>query len=93
MTRTPLKGKIMRMAVGVLVPTILEIWSSPCMTRFEPLYSSNALAAKVSADLLCINYLFFFGQVQRVKNKWKITLKDGIVSVQGKDYLFHKCNG
>lgn len=34
-----------------------------------------------------------YDKVQRVKNKWKITLKDGIVSVQGKDYLFHKCNG
>lgn len=34
-----------------------------------------------------------YDKVQRVKNKWKITLKDGIVSVQGKDYVFHKCNG
>lgn len=34
-----------------------------------------------------------YDKVQRVKNKWKITLKDGIISVQGKDYVFHKCNG
>lgn len=34
-----------------------------------------------------------YDKVQRVKNKWKITLKDGIVSVEGKDYVFHKCNG
>ncbi|CAH7674078.1 transcription factor IIA, alpha/beta subunit-domain-containing protein, partial [Phakopsora pachyrhizi] len=34
-----------------------------------------------------------YDKVQRVKNKWKITLKDGIMSVQGKDYVFHKCNG
>lgn len=32
-------------------------------------------------------------QVQRVKNKWKITLRDGVVSAEGKDYLFHKCQG
>lgn len=32
-------------------------------------------------------------QVQRVKNKWKCVLKDGIVSVSGKDYLFSKCSG
>ncbi|MBW0503702.1 hypothetical protein O181_043417 [Austropuccinia psidii MF-1] len=34
-----------------------------------------------------------YDKVQRVKNKWKITLKDGIISVKGKDYAFHKCNG
>lgn len=32
-------------------------------------------------------------QVQRVKNKWKVTLKDGLVSVNGKEYLFAKCTG
>lgn len=32
-------------------------------------------------------------QVTRVKNKWKVQLKDGIVSANGKDYLFSKCNG
>jgi len=34
-----------------------------------------------------------YEKVQRVKNKWKITLKDGIISVKGKDYLFQKCQG
>ncbi|GAA5972937.1 hypothetical protein JCM21900_006302, partial [Sporobolomyces salmonicolor] len=34
-----------------------------------------------------------YEKVQRVKNKWKVTLKDGLVSVNGKDYLFAKCNG
>jgi len=34
-----------------------------------------------------------YDKVQRVKNKWKITLKDGVVSVKGKDYLFSKCQG
>jgi hypothetical protein len=28
-----------------------------------------------------------------VKNKWKVTLKDGLVSVNGKEYLFAKCQG
>lgn len=32
-------------------------------------------------------------QVQRVKNKWKIVLKDGLINVGGKDYLFAKCSG
>jgi len=34
-----------------------------------------------------------YDKVQRVKNKWKVTLKDGIASVNGKDYLFTKCQG
>ncbi|KAI5476982.1 transcription factor TFIIA complex subunit Toa1 [Pseudohyphozyma bogoriensis] len=34
-----------------------------------------------------------YEKVQRVKNKWKVTLKDGIVSVGGKEYLFAKCQG
>lgn len=32
-------------------------------------------------------------QVQRVKNKWKCVLKDGVASIDGRDYLFTKCNG
>jgi transcription initiation factor TFIIA large subunit len=32
-------------------------------------------------------------QVARVKNKWKCVLKDGMIHVGGKDYLFAKCNG
>ena len=30
-------------------------------------------------------------QVARVKNKWKCVLKDGMIHVNGKDYLFAKC--
>lgn len=32
-------------------------------------------------------------QVARVKNKWKCILKDGMIHVNGKDYLFQKCTG
>lgn len=39
-------------------------------------------------QILCL-----YDKVQRVKNKWKCTLKDGIVTVNGKDYVFHKANG
>ena len=35
----------------------------------------------------------FTPQVARVKNKWKCVLKDGMIHVNGKDYLFAKCNG
>ncbi|TFY63830.1 hypothetical protein EVG20_g6164 [Dentipellis fragilis] len=32
-------------------------------------------------------------RVARVKNKWKCILKDGMIHVNGKDYLFAKCTG
>ena len=32
-------------------------------------------------------------QVARVKNKWKCILKDGMIHINGKDYLFAKCTG
>ena len=34
-----------------------------------------------------------YDKVQRVKNKWKCTLKDGVMSVGGKEYVFHKGTG
>ncbi|KAF2091248.1 transcription factor IIA, alpha/beta subunit [Saccharata proteae CBS 121410] len=34
-----------------------------------------------------------YDKVQRVKNKWKCTLKDGVLSTGGRDYLFHKATG
>ncbi|KAL5523514.1 hypothetical protein ACEPAG_7687 [Sanghuangporus baumii] len=32
-----------------------------------------------------------YDKVARVKNKWKCVLKDGMIHVNGKDYLFAKC--
>ncbi|SNX84722.1 related to TOA1 - transcription factor TFIIA-L [Melanopsichium pennsylvanicum] len=37
--------------------------------------------------------LCLYDKVQRVKNKWKCVLKDGVASIEGRDYLFAKCNG
>ncbi|KAI0683141.1 transcription factor IIA, alpha/beta subunit [Cytidiella melzeri] len=34
-----------------------------------------------------------YDKVARVKNKWKCVLKDGMIHVNDKDYLFAKCNG
>ncbi|KAF2273444.1 TFIIA-domain-containing protein [Westerdykella ornata] len=34
-----------------------------------------------------------YDKVQRVKNKWKCTLKDGILGTNKKEYLFHKATG
>lgn len=42
---------------------------------------------------LCIIDLTESMQVGRVKNKWKCILKDGMIHINGKDYLFAKCTG
>ncbi|PVU90745.1 hypothetical protein BB561_004734 [Smittium simulii] len=34
-----------------------------------------------------------YDKVSRTKNKWKCVLKDGIMLVNGRNYLFHKANG
>lgn len=34
-----------------------------------------------------------YEKVTRTKNKWKCVLKDGIMLINGQDYLFHKANG
>ncbi|KAI6134740.1 transcription factor IIA alpha beta subunit [Pisolithus croceorrhizus] len=34
-----------------------------------------------------------YDKVGRVKNKWKCILKDGMIHVNGKDYVFAKCTG
>nr|POE79736.1 transcription initiation factor iia large subunit [Quercus suber] len=34
-----------------------------------------------------------YDKVQRVKNKWKCILKDGVMSVKGKEWVFHKGTG
>ncbi|KAK2004755.1 transcription factor IIA, alpha/beta subunit [Colletotrichum falcatum] len=37
--------------------------------------------------------LCMYDKVQRVKNKWKCVLKDGVLTVNGKEYVFHKATG
>ncbi|MCJ1248706.1 hypothetical protein MMC30_005925 [Trapelia coarctata] len=34
-----------------------------------------------------------YDKVQRVKNKWKCTLKDGVLTTGGREYVFHKATG
>ena len=31
-------------------------------------------------------------QVTRVRNKWKVLLKDGVMSIHGRDYIFKKAS-
>lgn len=44
-------------------------------------------------DELGDSILCTYDKVQRVKNKWKCTLKDGVMSVNGKEWVFHKGQG
>ena len=37
--------------------------------------------------------LCLYDKVQRIKNKWKLNLKEGIANIDGKDYVFHKATG
>ncbi|CAN6596087.1 transcription initiation factor IIA large subunit [Trichomonascus vanleenenianus] len=37
--------------------------------------------------------LCLYDKVQRVKNKWKYVLKDGVANINGKDYVFSKGSG
>jgi transcription initiation factor TFIIA large subunit len=34
-----------------------------------------------------------FDKVSHVKTKWKCQLKDGVMRLNGRDYLFHSANG
>lgn len=44
-------------------------------------------------DDLGDSILCTYDKVQRVKNKWKCTLKDGVMSVKGREWVFHKGTG
>lgn len=37
--------------------------------------------------------LCLYDKVQRVKNKWKCTLKEGVANISGRDYVFQRANG
>ncbi|CAI2171075.1 6957_t:CDS:2 [Funneliformis geosporum] len=49
---------------------------------------TNAEGEETQNIILCL-----YDKVTRTKNKWKCQLKDGIMSVNGRDYLFQKGNG
>ncbi|KAF2858093.1 transcription factor IIA, alpha/beta subunit [Piedraia hortae CBS 480.64] len=44
-------------------------------------------------DDMCDTILCTYDKVQRVKNKWKCTLKDGVMNVDNREYVFHKATG
>ncbi|KAL1746440.1 transcription factor IIA, alpha/beta subunit-domain-containing protein [Schizophyllum fasciatum] len=49
----------------------------------------QATSGAADGDIVFCTY----DKVQRVKNKWKCVLKDGVIHMNGRDYLFSKCTG
>lgn len=49
----------------------------------------QATSGATDGDIVFCTY----DKVQRVKNKWKCVLKDGVIHMNGRDYLFSKCTG
>ncbi|EPT04666.1 transcription factor IIA alpha/beta subunit [Fomitopsis schrenkii] len=49
----------------------------------------NEMGSSAEQDIVFCTY----DKVARVKNKWKCILKDGMIHINGKDYLFAKCTG
>jgi hypothetical protein len=47
----------------------------------------------INEELVTDTLICTFEKVQRNKNKWKLNLKDGVLNVNGKDYLFQRANG
>jgi len=37
--------------------------------------------------------LCMYDKVQRTRNRWKCVLKDGVLTIEGKEYVFHKATG
>ncbi|KAK5091397.1 hypothetical protein LTR05_001580 [Lithohypha guttulata] len=54
----------------------------------DELDEANADEENVTNVMLCT-----YDKVQRVKNKWKCTLKDGVLKVDGSEFVFHKGQG
>lgn len=44
-------------------------------------------------DAHSINFLLSTSQIHRSKNKWKFHLKDGIMNLNGRDFVFSKAIG
>ncbi|XP_046862659.1 transcription initiation factor IIA subunit 1-like [Xenia sp. Carnegie-2017] len=61
----------------------------------EPLNSDDDLPDSDSSDLFDTDNVVVcqFDRITRSKNKWKFHLKDGIMNLNTKDFIFNKANG
>lgn len=61
----------------------------------EPLNSEDDVTDEDAADLFETENVVVcqYDKINRSRNKWKFYLKDGIMNLGGKDYVFQKSNG
>lgn len=61
----------------------------------EPLNSEDDVTDEESSELFETDNVVVcqYDKITRSRNKWKFYLKDGIMNVNGKDYVFQKSNG
>ncbi|XP_017082923.1 transcription initiation factor IIA subunit 1 isoform X2 [Drosophila eugracilis] len=61
----------------------------------EPLNSEDDVTDEDSAELFDTDNVIVcqYDKITRSRNKWKFYLKDGIMNMRGKDYVFQKSNG
>jgi len=61
----------------------------------EPLNSEDDVTDEDNADLFETDNVVVcqYDKINRSRNKWKFYLKDGIINLGGKDYVFQKSNG
>lgn len=61
----------------------------------EPLNSSDDVSDEEPGDMFDTDNVVVcqYDKITRSRNKWKFYLKDGIMNLAGKDYVFQKANG
>merc|ERR1712111_235838 len=61
----------------------------------EPLGSGDDISEGDPSDLFNTENVVVcqYDKIQRTRNKWKFHLKDGIMNLNGKDYVFQKATG
>ncbi|XP_058821807.1 transcription initiation factor IIA subunit 1 isoform X2 [Topomyia yanbarensis] len=61
----------------------------------EPLNSEDDVTDEDASDLFDTDNVVVcqYDKITRSRNKWKFYLKDGIMNITGKDYVFQKSNG
>lgn len=61
----------------------------------EPLNSSDDVSEEDPSDMFDTDNVVVcqYDKITRTRNKWKFYLKDGIMNLGGKDYVFQKSNG
>nr|CAD7588081.1 unnamed protein product [Timema genevievae] len=69
--------------------------ASSLLQQHEPLNSGDDVSDDDPTDLFDTDNVVVcqYDKITRSRNKWKFYLKDGIMSLGGKDYVFQKANG